>query len=134
MQKNVSPRWQLNELPFSASVLFILVWFTYGILFKAPYSGFIFNNSNARVVEIYTPQQGPSLQPDDVLIQIGPVAWTEYKSDARQEFFKGNKDGDIVDIIITRNDTEMTIPWKFPGFNRQEFNSRFYNIWGLAYI
>ncbi len=134
MQKNVSSRWQLNELPFSALVLFILVWFTYGILFKAPYSGFIFNNSNARVVEIYTPQQGLTLEPDDVLVQIGPIAWTEYKSDARLEFFEGNKDGDIVDILINRDGTEMTIPWKFPGFNREEFNSRFYNIWGLAYI
>ena len=104
MRKTIFPRWQLNELPFSALVLFILVWFTYGILFKAPYSGFNFNASNRQVTEIFTePKQGPSLQTGDVLVKIGPVSWVDYKKDARLSFFENSKVGETVDIIVMRN-------------------------------
>lgn len=135
MRKNMFPHWQITELPFSALVLFILVWFTYGILFKAPYSGFDFSTGNGQVMEIFTkPTQGPTLQTGDTLVKIGPVSWVDYKKDARLSFFENSKAGDKVDIAIKRNDAELTIPWKFPGFNRIEFNARFFNIWGLAYI
>ena len=67
MRKNIFPRWQITELPFSLLVLFILVWFTYGILFKAPYSGFDFNTSDGQVSEIFVkPEQEPSLQAGDI--------------------------------------------------------------------
>jgi len=104
-------------------------------LFKAPYSGFNFNTGNGQVVDIFTkPEQGPSLQAGDVLVKIGPVPWADYKKNARLSFFENSKAGEIVDIIVKRDGAELTIPWKFPGFNRVEFNTRFFNIWGLAYI
>lgn len=135
MRNKNTPRWQMSDLPFSILVLFILLFFTYGIMFKAPYSGFSFNNNNAQVVEIQTiPDQGPSLQVGDVLIKIGPVLWTDYKNNARAAFFENNKAGDIVDIIVRRNGIEMTIPWRFTGFTQAGFKGRFFNIWILAYI
>lgn len=135
MRKEVFPRWHIAELPFSTLVLFILALFTYGVLFKAPYSGFNFNNNTGQVVEIYTPpEQGPSLQAGDVLIQIGNVLWTAYKKDATLPFFENVKKGEIVEIVLKRKGVEMTIPWKIPGFNQTEFNARVFNIWGLAYI
>jgi hypothetical protein len=135
MHKNLLHRWQMTELPFSALVLFILVWFTYGILLKAPYSGFDFNANNKQVAQIFIqPAQGPSLQTDDVLVKIGPVSLAEYRKNGRQSLFENNKAGEIVDIIVIRNGAELTIPWGFPGFNQAEFNARFFNIWGLAYI
>ncbi len=135
MRKKKFPNWQLNELPFSTLVLFILVWFTYGILFKAPYSGFDFSTGNGQVLTIFAkPEQKPSLQVGDVLVKIGPIPFTAYKKDARLSFFENSKAGEIVNIIVNRNGTKLTIPWKFPGFNQTEFNARFFNIWGLAYI
>ena len=67
----------MNELPLSALVFFILVLYTYGILFKAPYSGFDFDTGNGRVEEIFkgSKQGGPSLQTGDVLVKIGAVSW-----------------------------------------------------------
>ena len=135
MHKNLPHRWQVTELSFSALVLFILIWFTYGILFKAPYSGFNFNASKGQVTDIFTrPKQGPSLQSGDILIQIGPVSWADYKRDARLSFFKNSKPGEIVNIVVMRHSTRLTIPWEFPGFNQAEFNLRFFNMWGLPYI
>jgi signal transduction histidine kinase len=135
MNKNNFLRRQITELPLSALVLFILVWFTYGILFKSPYSGFDFNASNGQVSEVFTkPKQGPSLQEGDVLMKIGAVSWQDHKKNARLFFFENSKVGETVDIIVNRNGTELTIPWKFPGFNQVEFNARFFNIWILAYI
>lgn len=133
MRQNPTQRWQISELPIPILVLLLLVLYTYGILFVDPYSGFAFNNSNGRVVEIYS-QQTPSLQVNDVLIKIGPVTWESYKKDARVRFFEGVQPDDIVEIIVNRNGTEITIPWKFMGFDQFVFNTRFINIWGLAFI
>lgn len=135
MRQNPPQRWQISELLIPISVLLVLVWFTYGILFVAPYPGFSFNNSNGRVVDIYSqPEQTPSLQKDDVLIQIGPVTWESYKSDARVLFFEGAQPGEIVQITVIRNGETLTIPWKFKGFDPAVFKTRFINIWGLAFI
>ncbi len=135
MRKNIFFRWHIAELPYSILILFILVWFTYGILFIAPYSGFNFNNNNGKVVEIYVhPKQAPSIQVDDTLVKIGTVSWVDYKKNATVLFFENTKAGETVDITVQRNGSELIIPWKFPGFNQVEFNVRFFNIWGLAYI
>jgi signal transduction histidine kinase len=135
MHKNILSRWKITELPFSVLVLFILLWFTYGILFKAPYSGFYFTTSDGQIMEVLTgPQQGPSLQTGDILVKIGDISLAEYIKNTRLMFFEKNKAGDIVDVVVMRNGVELTIPWRFPGFNLREFNGRFFNIWGLAYV
>lgn len=57
MHKTSPQRWQISELLFPISVLLILVWYTYGILFAAPYPGFTFTNSDGRVATIYSPSE-----------------------------------------------------------------------------
>jgi signal transduction histidine kinase len=134
MHKTTLPRWQMTDLLFSVFVLLILVLYTYGILLKAPYSGFYFGTSDGRITDIYDTRQEPSLQSGDILIRIGDVSWADYRRDGRVSFFKNNEAGDIVNIVVIRNGAELTIPWKFPGFSEDQFNKRFFNIWGLAYI
>ncbi|NOT03006.1 MAG: hypothetical protein HOP27_00240 [Anaerolineales bacterium] len=133
MRQNPSQRLQISELPIPLFVLFILVWYAYGLLFVVPYSGFAFNVGSGRVEEIYS-QQTPSLQINDVLIQIGPITWESYKKDARLVFFEGVQPGEIVEIIVNRDGREIAIPWNFMGFNQSVFRARFINIWGLAFI
>ncbi|MCQ3936794.1 MAG: hypothetical protein DPW18_07070 [Chloroflexi bacterium] len=135
MRRNSLPRWQISELFIPVSVLLILAWYTYGILFAAPYAGFTFNNNTARVMDVYPqPGQTPSLQRDDILVQIGDVSWEDYKKDARVVLFEGVQPGESVEIAIVRNGVEMVVPWKFPGFSQTEFNARFINIWWLAFF
>lgn len=135
MRKTSPQRWQISELLLPISVFLILVWYTYGILFIAPYPGFTYNNSNGRVGTIYSPsEQTPTLQQDDILVQIGPVTWKSYKRDARVLLFEGIQPGEIVQITVIRNGETLTIPWKFSGFDPTEFKTRFLNIWGLAFI
>ena len=135
MRQNPLQRWRINELIIPTFVFLILVWYTYGVLFVDPYSGFAFNNSNGRVVEIYSHlEQTPTLQIGDVLIKIGPATWESYKRDAWVLFFEGVQPGNIVEITVNRNGAETVIPWKFAGFDQAVFNTRIINIWGLAFI
>jgi len=125
---------QLRELLIPLLIFLILVWYTYGILLVAPYPGFGFNTSTGRVEEIYSqPEQGPTLQIGDRLIQIGPVTWKDYKQDGRLVFFKDVQAGEIVNVTVNRKDVEMVIPWKFAGFDKAVFKTRLFNLWWLAF-
>ncbi|MBI5950623.1 MAG: hypothetical protein HY865_03100 [Chloroflexi bacterium] len=135
MRKHILPQWQANELLLSILVVVVLAFFTYGILFGAPYSGFDFSTADGRVMTIFgTPRREPTLRPGDILQQVGNVRWLDYKTNSRQAFFGDAKKGEIVDIVVTRNGVEETIQWEFPGFTLEEFSGRFFNIWGAAYV
>ncbi|MBL8099462.1 MAG: hypothetical protein JNK81_09780 [Anaerolineales bacterium] len=128
-------RWQISETLISLFVLFILFFYTYGILLVAPYSGFSFNISNGQIVEIYSQvEQTPTLQLGDVLLQVGDISWEDYIKDSRLVFFEGVQVGEIVIVIVNRNGTEITVPWKFSGFDKAEFQTRFFNLWWLAFF
>lgn len=135
MRKTVFQSWHPVEILLSLAVLVMLLAYTYAFLFKAPYSGFEFNSSNGQVSDIFVKTNpGATLQVGDVLEQIGPVSWSSYNVNAQQAFFKDVQLGQIVDITVLRNGSLLTIPWVFPGFNRQEFASRFVNVWWFAYF
>jgi len=72
MRKNTYPHWQIIDLPSSLFVLSILIIFTYGILFRAPYSGFDFSTGDGRIKETYI-QQEPTLLAGDILVRVGYV-------------------------------------------------------------
>lgn len=133
MRKNVPPHWQLTDLPSSLLVLAILAFFTYGILFRAPFMGFDFNPSNGQVTKLFV-QQRPTLQEGDTLIKVGNISFAEYTNDNRQPLFEDFEAGEIVPIIVMRNGREETIPWKIPGFTDAEFDERIFNVWWLSYI
>lgn len=117
----------------SMLVLSILALFTYGILYRGPYIGFAFGSGDGRVLSIYTPI-GASLERNDVLVKVGDVLFADYKKDSRQPLFEQVKAGEIVEIVVLRDGSKLTIPWRIPGFNDKEFNNRVFNIWWLAYI
>ncbi len=123
------------DLLISLVVLGCLLVYTYGILFAAPYSGFYFNPSDGKILEIYENQNvSPGLKVGDFIEKIGIVTWREYRDNKNVSFFKGVRAGDVVTIIIQRAGKFVTVPWVYPGFNNTEFAKRFLNIWWLAYI
>jgi signal transduction histidine kinase len=126
---------QVTKLPFSLLVLFVLVWFTYGILFKAPYSGISFGTSNGEVTNIFIKQEWePRLKEGDILKTVNGISWETYKKNGWLSFFSGVEKGDLVKVEVMQGNGKLTIPWRFPGFNTAEFYGRFFNIWVLAYI
>lgn len=135
MQKNFSHRWNITEISLSVLVLFIVLLFTYGIFVRAPYAGFMYNPTDGHIQSVFN-QDGdlPALEEGDILVRVGHLLWSEYYEDRRQDFFDGMKPGDQFELVVKRGDQELTIPWEFPGFNQQEFNWRFFNIWWLGYI
>ncbi len=135
MRNPTSQRWQVSELLISIFVLFILVRYTYGILFAVPYPGFSFNTNTGHIFDIYSPSENAHLlQEGDRLVQVGPVSWEAYKKDFRLVFFEGVRSGDVVEITVDRGGKEVVVPWEYAGFDRSEFRTRFFNIWGLAFF
>jgi signal transduction histidine kinase len=135
MQKDLRQRWNIAEISLSALVLFILLFFTYGLFVRAIYPGFRYIPADGQIFTIFVESaQTPTLQKNDRLVRVGDVLWTEYQNDGRVDLFEGLKDGDIVDIVVLRNNQELTIPWKISGFNREDFIWRFFNIWWLPYV
>jgi hypothetical protein len=135
MPRDVRHHWTIAEISLSVLVFFILLLFTYAIFVRAPYSGFHYDPTDGKILAIYAQgDQTPRLQEGDTLVRIGDVSWEEFHQDGRQAFFENVKTGENVDIVIRHDDQELTIPWKFAGFNRAEFNWRFFNIWWLPYV
>jgi len=135
VRRTVFQSWRPSEILLSLAVLALILAYTYAFLFKAPYSGFQFNPSNGQVFQIFVKANpGAALQAGDVLEQIGPVSWMSYYANSWQALFENVQPGEIVDIVVLRNGLPLTVPWVFPGFNQQEFASRFVNVWWLAYF
>ncbi len=135
MKKDLTDRWNVSEFFLSLSVLFILLFFTYGIFGYAPYIGFRFNPPDGKILAVYIQGKNePTLKEGDVLVRVGANSLDDYHADNRLAFFKGIKPGDTINVVVNRNGTELAIPWVIPGFNQLEFNIRFFNIWWLAYI
>jgi len=135
MNPSNSRYWHAAGILGPLFVFALLLWFTYGFLFEVPYSGFYFNPSDGRIVRIFKPVEAvPMLQADDKILQIGPVSWEAFHADRRLMFFDNLKPGQVVDVIVEWEGQEITVPWRFPGFNRDEFLFRFLNTWWLAFI
>ncbi len=135
MRKTIFRSWRPREILLSLVAFVLLLAYTYLFLFKAPYSGFYFNPSNGQVLQIYVNAKPPgALMVGDILEKIGTVPWSDYKANANQAMFGGVQPGQVVNITVQRNNLQRTIAWIFPGFNRQEFTSRLFNIWWLAYF
>ncbi|MBI3173215.1 MAG: hypothetical protein HYZ25_05815 [Chloroflexi bacterium] len=115
-----------------------LVWFcvllnTYGLLVQAPYIGFYFNPSNGKVTDVFMPQSG-DLRENDILKRIGPVAWDAFRSNKLQSLFYGAQKGQIYEIDVLREGQPVTVQWKYPGFNSEEFSGRFFSTWWLSFV
>ena len=127
-------KWQISELFIALAVFLILLWYTYGILFVAPYPGFSYDTNTGRILDVYSRFDQTTLREGDVLVQVGEVTWVHFKKDSWLVLFEGTQPGEIIHITVERDGQNITIPWKFSGFDNDEFQTRFINIWGLAFI
>jgi signal transduction histidine kinase len=125
---------QLIEMSLPWFILVLLLAYTYAFFFRVPYSGFYFNPSNGQILEIYIKStHSAALQQGDIIEKIGSVSRADYIADSTRTFFNSVLPGQVVAIDILRNGQLVTIPWVFPGFNREEFRSRLLDTWWLAY-
>jgi signal transduction histidine kinase len=118
------------EYVSSVLVLVFLLLYSYAYLFLVPYFGFFYNAADGEIIEIWVDQPAfRTLQPGDHLLQIGSLTWTDFISDNRQSFLQGKQSGDVIEIIIERNDQKVTIPWTLPGPNLVESIDRLSALW-----
>ncbi len=112
-------------------VFAILVIYSYALFFRAPYAGFEWNPSSGKVISVYVTGM---LQPDDQLVKIGSTSVAEYSADLRKTLFEGIQAGTVVTLLVQRDKQRVSIPWTYPGFNRDEFLGRLTSQWWLSLI
>jgi hypothetical protein len=116
-------------------VLAILGIFTYAKFFVLPYTGFIHNSSGGEVRIVFV--ENPSNQTliaGDHLLKVGEVTWEEFSNDLYLTLFEKNIPGDIVPIVVERDQQILEIPWMLPGRNQAEFLDRFNSVLIMAYL
>ena len=107
-----------NVIPWL--VLAVLLVYTYAKLFQHPYLGFRVDSSG-QVIFIFDGDQAEStLRVGDKLMQVNSLRWDDFRSDLRKTIFPRAAAGQIVSLLIERNDHEQTIPWKAIGPNTAE--------------
>ena len=135
MHKTLARSWRPHDILISFIVLALLVGLTYGLLFGAPYQGFYFNPTDGQVLVIHpTGESTSALQVGDFIERVGAVPFDVYYLGKTPFFSSKAQPGESVEIVVRRGDERLTIPWEYPGFNQNEFQTRFYNVWWLAYI
>ncbi|MDD5467725.1 MAG: hypothetical protein PHS96_07945 [Anaerolineales bacterium] len=125
--------WIYIEQALPWLVLAILLTYTYSKFFMHPY-GFRFGTQTGRIMHVFIQQPEPTLRVGDQLVQVGPVRWEDFYADLRVTFFKGAKPGDVVPVVVVRNDQTLTIPWTYPGLNPGDFYDQLPSEWVLAYF
>lgn len=133
MQRPSLRNWTLTDLPLSLGTLLVLLAFTTGILFYAPYPGFYFNPTNGEILEIYLPGV-VALRKGDLIERIGSFSLDDFHEDGNLNFFHGVAPGDTLQIEIARDGEPLTVDWAYPGFTWDEFPAHFFNIWWLSYL
>ena len=122
---------KLFEYSLPWLVLAVLLTYTYSKFFVHPY-GFRFDTTNGRIMYIFVQQPEPTLKVDDQLVKIGPVGWDAFHNNLWVTFFDGVKPGEVVPVVIERDDQTLTIPWKYPGFNLGDFIDQLPSEWLIA--
>lgn len=111
----------------------ILLVYTVGILFAAPYSGFYLNPTIEKIEIIFIEDQS-LLQVGDIVKEIDGITMEQFKADRRLILCANTEKGDTVEIKVERGEGLVTVQWVFPGFTTQEFLARLFSSWILAYV
>jgi signal transduction histidine kinase len=133
MKTRDNPLWLIIEKGLPWLALAILLTYSYAKFFRHSY-GFRIDTSTASIVQIFDRQPEPTLKENDRILQIGPVAWDEFRKDLRRPFFAGYQPGDIVPITVARNGQELHISWQYRMFQRGEFLDQLNSEWWVAYF
>ncbi len=133
MFKPVPARLQtLIEQILALSVLLTLWLYIFTLWVQLPYRGFDWDSSTGRVVRIYV--EG-GLQPEDRLLQIGPISAADFQNDLRLTLLNDARPGQTTPLVVQRGNRQFTLNWRLPGFNREEFiQGRLQNQWWLALL
>jgi len=116
-------------------VLAVLLTYTIAYFVHVPYSGFYFNASTGRVMDLYvTGEPGAELQIGDQILEIGSVSLDDFKTNKLWAFFDGAQPEQVVPITVKRGDFVLTLPWVMPGSTPGEIFHRLLNAWWLAYV
>ena len=110
---------------------------TYAYFFQIPYAGFEFDfqEGRGRVSNVFASStQAGILQVGDRLVRIGALSWSEFEHDLSKSFFASARKGQVVPLTIERDGELLSIPWVYPGPDREQILSRLGRIWWLAYV
>lgn len=110
---------------------------TYAYFFQIPYAGFEFDfqEGRGRVSNVFTSgSQAGDLRAGDRLVRIGALSWNEFEHDLSKSFFVGAAKGQIVPLTVERDGQLISIPWVYPGPDREQILSRLDRIWWLGYV
>ncbi len=129
MQNDPLRSQSLAEHTAAVLVLIVLILYTYASFYEIPHAGF--NFAADHVTRVYFPGD---LQPGDELVKIDAVLMTDFKTDLRRTLFDSTAPGSLVPIVIRRGGQLVTIQWKFPGFNSEDFNAQIYSQWWLPFV
>ena len=121
-----------QSIPFL--VLAIISIYTYVFLFQAPYAGFDFS-PDGLIYSINTQSnQAAPLMIGDELVQVGSVQMSDYDANLELTLFADAKSGDVVPIVVRRNNELITIPWVYPGFEGVQFLERLNSTWWIPFL
>ncbi len=115
-------------------VLAVLLFYTYAKFFEHPYAGFRVS-ADGSIVYIFVEQTTqPALALNDRVIQAGSLRWSDFKSDYRKRLFENVQTDEIAPLVVQRAGQEITIPWRYPGPNRDEILDLLISEGWLAYV
>src|SRR5689334_17294250 len=102
MQKDHFRGRNIADISLSLFLLFVLLFFTYGILVHALYTGLHFDPRNGQIVGMYVESDPSSLQLGDTITQVGSISWQDYYENSRQDLFEDAQVGKIIEVVFNR--------------------------------
>jgi signal transduction histidine kinase len=118
------------EQTLAVLTLVVVAAYTYALFYERPYLGFLWDTTSGRVLRVY---QGTAMQPGDTIIQIGSIAVDELGDNLRAPTLDA-RPGDTLPLVIQRDGQRLTLEWRLPALNHDEFVGRLTNQWILAVV
>jgi signal transduction histidine kinase len=116
-----SPIWQIG---ISIIIFLIISAYSIALLIEAPYAGFWIYGGNI-VNDIYVNQNSsPILLKKDKILSINNIHLDNSNPFIWQESILNVQSGDIIDLMVEREENLLHIPWVIPGPNTNELFSR----------
>ena len=111
---------------------FILAFFSIGYLFFSPYPGFIHSSGPNDVTDIFS--QSGDLELGDELLWVDGISMKTFKDNPNTKFLPNKEAGDKIDLIVLRNEQEISIEWVYLGITSEALLERITNLWPVAYL
>jgi PAS domain S-box-containing protein len=124
------PNWQLVSL--SALVLLVCLFYTYAVVYLAPYPGIDYRVSDWTVVALapceadvaWCEANRNALQIGDQLLVVGELTYAEWNRDRSLVLFAGYDAGERVSVTFRRGGEEQTVNWQMLGPTRARRSRR----------